>query len=258
LIIQDAAHFSVLKVTAAGWDVLKNNVFVELTRPHEVVRVAERANDLPRINQILFEVIRALLRSIAEEENIPPYAIFNDHTLKEIAARIPVDGASFLAISGVGEVKARQYGTRFLTVIRNFRKDHPEIAPLAEVHHAPREGKITDSMRETLIFYKQGLPLKGIADMRSFSLSTICQHISSLIQNGDITSLDGLVAPEKLAPIRDAFGKLGYATLGTVKEALGAGYEYEDLRFVRAFDEQTKQNAGEPLPAPSFKRREYD
>ncbi len=240
LIVQDHDHFSVVKVTRKGWDVLKNGLQVTLSRPKEIEGVSREAVELPAPNMKLFEELRQLRRTIAEQQSVPPYVIFNDYTLKEIAARLPVDGQEFLAISGVGEVKARQYGMQFLSVVRTFRKENPSIVGTDVVHHAPREEKVTDSAIDTLAYFRKGYSLAKIAGLRGFSVSTISSHLAALIQNGDITSIDSLVEPTKLAPIRAAFQKAGYAALGPVKEQLGDGFTYEELRFVRAFDERKK------------------
>jgi len=240
LIFQDHDHFSVIKVTPKGWEVLKQNRSVTLTRPKniEIEREASEAVDLPESNRELFEALRQLRRTLAEQQNVPPYVIFNDYTLKEIAARLPVDGQEFLAISGVGEVKAKQYGMQFLSAVRNFRKEHPQAAGTTAVHHAPREPKGGDSAYETLAFFRKGHGPKKIAELRKLAPSTISGHLASFIQSGEIQSLDMLVEPSKLAPIREAFQKLGYATLTEVKNHLGDDYSFEDLRYVRAFDEK--------------------
>jgi ATP-dependent DNA helicase RecQ len=240
LIVQDHDHFSVLKLTKKAWEVLRNERTVQLTRPKadEAEREAREAVDLPEANRKLFEELRVLRRTMAEQQNIPPYIIFNDYTLKEIAARVPTDGQEFLAISGVGETKAKQYGMQFLAVTRNFRKAHPELYKLSTVSHAAREPKGGDSAYESLALFKKGHSLQTIAELRAFSLSTIAGHIASLLQTGEISSLERLVADQKCAPIRAAFQKYGYASLLQVREALGADYSYDDLRFVRAFDEK--------------------
>jgi ATP-dependent DNA helicase RecQ len=241
LVIQDHEHYSVLKITNKGWSVLKNELQVTLARPERVERTAPEVAELPLASRALFEELRKLRRAIAEEHNVPPYIIFNDYTLKEIAARIPVDGQEFLTISGVGEMKAKQYGVQFLSLIRNFRKDHPEISRITEVVHAPREVKGGNSAYETLAFFRRGHGPKKIAELRSLAMSTISGHFASLIQSGDIESLDVLVSEDKQGPIRAAFQKLGYATLTEIKEHLGDAYTFEEIRFVRAFDERRKQ-----------------
>ena len=239
LIFQDHDHFSVVKVTPKGWEVLRQKRSVTLTRPKTVEHETREAIDLPAPYRELFDHLRELRRRIAEQQNVPPYVIFNDYTLKEIAGRVPVDGPEFLAISGVGETKAKQYGMEFLRLTRTFRKEHPELTRMTEIRHAPREPKGGDSAYETLAFFRKGHGPKQIAELRGLAASTISSHLASFIQSGQIASLDMLVEREKLAPIRAAFERFGYATLSEVKNYLGDEYSYEDLRYVRAFNERT-------------------
>jgi ATP-dependent DNA helicase RecQ len=240
LIIQDHDHYSVVKVTRKGWDVLKNGLKVTLNHPKQVEGISREAVELPALNMKLFDSLRQLRRTIAEQQSVPPYVIFNDYTLKEIAARLPIDGQEFLAISGVGEVKARQYGMQFLSVVRQFRKENPGIVGADIVHHAPREPKGGDSAYESLAYFRKGYSLQKIAGLRGFSAGTISGHLASFIESGEIESIERLVDESKLPAIREAFQKSGYATLSAAKEQLGDAYSYEDLRLVRAFDERKK------------------
>jgi ATP-dependent DNA helicase RecQ len=240
LVVQDHQQYSVLKITRKGWSVLKSELAITVSRPKHIERIGREAVELPPANRALFEELRKLRRQLAEKQNVPPYVIFNDYTLKEIAARVPIDGPQFLTISGVGEVKAKQYGVEFLRLIRNYRSQHQKIAPMAEIPRAPREAKGGDSAYETLALFRKGHAPKKIAELRGLAISTISGHIASLIQNGDIESLDMLVHQDKIEPIRAAFGKIGYATLTQIKEQLGDAYTFEELRFVRAYDERNK------------------
>jgi len=69
-------------------------------------------------NQALFEQLRELRRSIATEQEVPPYVIFHDKTLAAMAMHRPVDDGAFLQISGVGQAKLERYGEQFLAVLR--------------------------------------------------------------------------------------------------------------------------------------------
>ncbi len=69
-------------------------------------------------NQELFENLRELRRTIAAEQEVPPYVIFHDKTLVAMALYRPADDADFLTISGVGQTKLERYGERFLAAIR--------------------------------------------------------------------------------------------------------------------------------------------
>ena len=66
----------------------------------------------------LFETLRALRFEIAQEHGVPPYVVFGDKTLKEMAARRPQTKAQMLEVNGVGEVKYERYGEQFLSLLR--------------------------------------------------------------------------------------------------------------------------------------------
>ncbi|MDW7649744.1 MAG: DNA helicase RecQ [Bacillota bacterium] len=72
----------------------------------------------------LFERLRQLRKGIADRENIPPYIVFSDATLREMSERTPVDEQSMLRINGVGETKLERYGEEFLQLIRQYTKNN--------------------------------------------------------------------------------------------------------------------------------------
>ena len=73
-------------------------------------------------NAELFELLRALRREFAEEQNVPPYVVFADSVLNAMCMRLPRNEGEFLAVPGVGEVKLERYGKRFLEIINEWRR----------------------------------------------------------------------------------------------------------------------------------------
>jgi ATP-dependent DNA helicase RecQ len=73
-------------------------------------------------DQDLFEILRILRKKIADEENMPPYIVFSDVTLKDMASKYPKNSVEFLSINGVGEVKLKRYGAVFLEKITEYHK----------------------------------------------------------------------------------------------------------------------------------------
>ncbi|MBP3610009.1 MAG: DNA helicase RecQ [Lachnospiraceae bacterium] len=76
----------------------------------------------------LFHKLKELRLEIAREENMPPYIIFSDKTLIDMAAKVPVSQREMLDVSGVGEHKFAKYGERFLGVIEKFKEAYPELS----------------------------------------------------------------------------------------------------------------------------------
>jgi ATP-dependent DNA helicase RecQ len=76
--------------------------------------------DEGEVNMELFTELKKLRYSISREENVPAYIVFSDKSLKAMASDLPVTENRFLAISGVGMNKMKQYGEKFMKVIRKF------------------------------------------------------------------------------------------------------------------------------------------
>ena len=90
------------------------------------VRKAVKSGKEP--DPILFERLKALRKEIALKKNLPPYIIFSDTTLKEMATKFPHSSEEFHSITGVGEHKLRKYGDAFLKEIENYCRDYSLIS----------------------------------------------------------------------------------------------------------------------------------
>jgi len=117
---------SALKISPIGWKVLRGEQSIKLTLP---IIAKEKNTRKPKfikmtdegeVNVELFTELKKLRYSISREENVPAYIIFNDKSLKAMASDLPVTENQFLAISGVGMNKMKQYGEKFMKVIRKF------------------------------------------------------------------------------------------------------------------------------------------
>ena len=120
-------RYPVLIVSPAGAEVLKGQREVNLFAWPEARPTARRARRASaelddelegvEVDAGLFEDLRTLRRELARERGVPPYLVFNDRTLKELAARRPRDAAEFRRIKGVGDKKAAELGPLFLARI---------------------------------------------------------------------------------------------------------------------------------------------
>ncbi len=119
-LLQDIEHFSVLKLTARGQDILRVQETLLLARPRireKATKKPAAATDMDGRSTQLFESLRVLRKRLAEEKGVPPYVIFGDATLIEMSRKRPTTAAEFLAINGVGKVKLERHGAAFMDVI---------------------------------------------------------------------------------------------------------------------------------------------
>lgn len=131
-LVKQIGEFPTLAVSQMGKTVLRDRDVILLPKPKHVldgVHSSRLKNNTihagsgdPTHNSDLFEQLRTLRRSLAEELSVPPFVIFGDKTLKEIAHCLPQDRESFAKIFGVGERKLEQFGEKFLTVVQVYIK----------------------------------------------------------------------------------------------------------------------------------------
>ena len=115
-------EYKALHITPEGSQWLKSKSPLDIARERLNVkeRVSRKQLSEPADYDVgLFEQLRELRKEIADEQGIAPYMVFNDKSLKEMAASRPEERADMLEIGGVGEVKFERYGEAFLTAIRN-------------------------------------------------------------------------------------------------------------------------------------------
>jgi ATP-dependent DNA helicase RecQ len=121
LVAESQDGYPVLSLNEASWQVLKDQRKVHAATPaprRPARRQAAAAADLPAQGTALFERLRALRKRLADEHGMPPYVIFHDATLREMALRRPITLAELGGIRGVGEFKLSRYGEPFVAAVR--------------------------------------------------------------------------------------------------------------------------------------------
>ncbi|CZF81849.1 ATP-dependent DNA helicase RecQ [Grimontia marina] len=120
-LVQNIARSSVLQLTEEARPVLRGEIALELAVPRLGLSPRSKADKLGKRNydKKLFAKLRKLRKAIADEEDIPPYVVFNDATLIEMAEMIPTSQGELLAVNGVGQRKLEKYGNVFLDVIED-------------------------------------------------------------------------------------------------------------------------------------------
>ena len=240
LLFQNAEKFHVVELTEAGRAALKARQKITLTKPVEPTAVAgqHRVGEIG-CDESLFERLRVLRKKLADERAVPPYIIFSDVALRQMARFYPANGNEFSRISGVGEKKLREFGDAFLGEIAdhlrtNARQIFADDSFTASAEYAPSRSKVTDTVRETVHFFRQGKTVAQISRMRGLKDSTIFGHLEEALLAGEVIDVNTLVSPAAQKEIAVAFSKHGFGNLGGVVESLGGKYGYGECRVVRA------------------------
>jgi ATP-dependent DNA helicase RecQ len=236
---QDAARFNVLELTAEGRAVLTQRKPVQLTKPMKVPERRDHAVGEIACDEALFETLRGLRKSLADERGVPPYIVFSDVALRQMARQYPTRASEFSQISGVGQRKLDEYGEVFMTEIAAFLQDHPrQMFAEESFSPPPRASRLNDTTRETLRLYREGRAVGQIAITRSLALSTIFGHLATAAEAGETIDLGQLLTRRDQDDIRAAFTKHGFGNLMGVHDALGGRFETGLLRLCRAVQQR--------------------
>jgi ATP-dependent DNA helicase RecQ len=182
-----------LQLTDFSKKVLFENELVHLTKPTVAIeKSAKKKTGKKAISNTLFERLRKLRHSIALEEDIPAYLVFNDATLKIIEQERPMSDDEFLEISGVGQRKLEVYGTAFINEVIAFTKEKKVTKNKSDTH------KITYEL------YQEGLSIDEIAEKRKLTSTTIFSHIAKLYNDGKDIKIDELVSENEVNSVREA------------------------------------------------------
>jgi ATP-dependent DNA helicase RecQ len=250
LLEETSDGYSVLKLNAASWEVMRSQRTVEIVPPPRLGSQVEDVSQPKADMEMLFERLRALRKAIADEQSVPPYVVFADSSLRLMAQKQPQTLREFSKISGVGTHKRDRYGARFTAEIRAFCEEQgiPLRSEDADAHFEPApspaspEGMISTTHLHTLDLHQQGLSPAEIAEQRSFRLSTIFDHLGILMEAGQRVNLDSLVSPERQAVIEEAIAITGPDSLRMIRDHLGETYSYPEIRLVRAAWRQSHPN----------------
>jgi ATP-dependent DNA helicase RecQ len=188
-------------------------------------------------NQAMFALLRAKRKELADEAGVPPYVIFADRTLVEIAAYAPQSAERLLDISGVGQVKARRYGEAFLEIVRAYCQKHN----LPEKIKKTGRAKDDSGRRYVMVAeaFNAGESVTALMVRYQVTAGTILDHLARYAAAGHkLRRAEELLALSSASPDQQeaafaAFDELGTAFLKPVFDKLNETLDYNELKILR-------------------------
>jgi ATP-dependent DNA helicase RecQ len=246
--LQQEGEFHTLSLTAKALESLKKRqpIFGIVQEAAERVKKSKGKKIEIEYNNALFAILRQKRKEMADTAKIPPYVIFSDKTLIEMAAYYPQSSESVLNISGVGQAKAEKYGEAFLSVIKAFcekrglkEKTHP--AP----HSSSAKEKTTEndelSGRTLLIAqaFNDGANVQELMERHKVTMGTILEHLTKYVSAGNKLHNDAdlrtliSASPEQQQNAFAAFDELSPTYLKPVYDKLNGVLNYDELKILR-------------------------
>jgi ATP-dependent DNA helicase RecQ len=241
LLDQEPAY-RVLSVTAKGVEMLKSR---EQVRGHineakksERPGARRKASIESDYDKSLFSLLRNKRKELADAAGVPPYVIFSDKTLVEMAVYFPQARESLLNISGVGKVKYERYGAAFLAIIKEYCRGNE----LDEKYKTPMRQADKDANRRYVAVgeaYNAGESVDNLMKRYGVTADTILNHLARFIMAGNpLRTAEDLIALSKLSPdvqqkVFAVFDKSSPDMLKPVYDKLNGTVNYDELRIMR-------------------------
>jgi ATP-dependent DNA helicase RecQ len=243
---QSIGQYSKPYISEKGKLFLKNRDTIYLPTPKKEETQIEKEAVNTGYDSNLFRELRVLRKQIASNENVPPYIIFGDNSLQEMAYYYPTDKENFSKISGVGAQKLSRYGEDFIELINNYVKSNGlkpktinKTAGKTKRPQKKRTGVGRYQKTKTMLENKQ--PLDIIAGEQGVKENTIVGHIEKLLDAGEKFDLDYLIDDKKIFKTANkAFDKCGDEYLRPVFDELDGKVSYDDLKLIRAIRNNNK------------------
>lgn len=215
-----------LKIMPASENVLFGKQPIQLSR---ATAIKEKAAPVERIKPVpeqqrdeLFEILRQLRKTLAQEKGVPPYIIFTDVTLEAMAQTKPLSANDLQRVHGVGEAKLAAYGEYFLEAIRDY----------VDAHSASIRGS---TQRISTELFKEGLSIEAIAERRELNVSTIVGHIALSYEKGEDLDISTILPENNLQLILQSLKYLpDPSPLKTIFEYFDGKYDYGQIRLALA------------------------
>lgn len=249
LVEQKGNEYPILKLNAASWEVMKDHRQVRLRYfPHEAAEKAGgRSRDGSRkskteaaswegVDRDLFEFLRKVRLDLSTARGVPPYLIFGDATLRELARVRPSSVEKLSTIYGIGEAKLGDFGQTFFDALdkecqgRGLSRD-TKLPPQAT---KPADGATRPAATniQAAALFRKGMSVDDAAAQLGRAHSTTVQYLCDFLQDEPPQSVAAWVSNDVYRQVTDAASRVGAEKLKPIFEALDGKVSFDEIKIV--------------------------
>jgi ATP-dependent DNA helicase RecQ len=237
---KDIENYGLLKLTARGMEFLEKPTSFMLAEDHDYADTTDEENAFgartAAVDEELFSILKDLRKKISKQKDVPPFVIFQDPSLEDMAIQYPVNLDELQNISGVGAGKAQRYGEEFVELIQKYVEEKEIIRPLDMVV----KSVVNKSGLKVYVIQSIDMkrPLEDIAEAKGLEMGELVSEIEAIVNSGTRINLDyyinNAIDEERQHDIYSYFRE--EAESDSLEEAikeLGNEFEEEEIRLMR-------------------------
>ncbi|OFX85661.1 MAG: ATP-dependent DNA helicase RecQ [Bacteroidetes bacterium GWF2_33_16] len=240
---KDIENYGLLKVNQRGKDYMDNPVTFMLSKDHDFeaddddIEGRGGAGKSGAVDSELFNILKDLRKKVAKNMNLPPFVIFQDPSLEDMAIQYPITQDEMTRIVGVGSGKAQKYGKEFIELIKKYVDEKEIIRPQDMVV----KSVVNKSGLKVYIIQSidRQMSLDDIANAKGLSMAELLDEIESIVQSGTKLNIDyyinEVIDEDKQEDIFEYFREEAETeSIDAALEELGEDqYSEEEIRLVR-------------------------
>ena len=240
LLAKDIENYGLLKLTQKGMEFLEKPTSFMLAEDHDYADTSDEENAFgartAAVDEELFSILKDLRKKISKQKDVPPFVIFQDPSLEDMAIQYPINLDELQNISGVGAGKAQRYGTEFVNIIKKYVEEKEIIRPLDMVV----KSVVNKSGMKVYIIQSIDMkrPLEDIAEAKGLEMSELLSEVEAIVNSGTRINLDyyinSVIDEERQHDIYSYFREEAESdSLEAAYQELGNDFEEEEIRLIR-------------------------
>ena len=235
---KDVENYGLLKLTAAGKRFIKKPVSFMIVADREFSDdYVEDGHEggIGALDPMLLSMLKDLRKSMSKKHKLPPYVIFQDISLEQMATMYPIDLQELQNIQGVGAGKAKRYGKEFCSLIKKYC-DENGIERLEElrVRTVAKKSMLKVSIIQAI---DRQIDLDDLAEAKGLDFSELLDEIEAIVYSGTKLNIDyfieEVIDDEHVDDIYDYFMESETDDLNVAQDELGEDYNEDEIRLVR-------------------------
>lgn len=237
---KDIESYGVVKLTGKGKEYLKNPSSFMMTEDHEYTEaddetIVSSAKSSATADERLMTYLRDLRKKVAKNLGLPPFVIFQDPSLEDMALKYPITIEELSNVHGVGEGKAKKYGKEFVALIAKYVEDNDIIRPDDLIV------KSTGANSALKLYIIQNvdrkLSLEDIAKAKGLSMEELLKEMEQIVYSGTKLNIkywiDEILDEDQQEEIHDYFMETETDKISDAMKEFDGDYDFDELRLMR-------------------------
>jgi len=237
---KDIETYGVVKITKEGLNFIKKPVSFMMSEDHEYNEsedeaIVTAAKSSGTADEVLMGMLRELRKKVAKKLGVPPFVVFQDPSLEDMALKYPITLTELYNIHGVGEGKAKKYGNDFVTLINRYVEDNDIIRPDDLV--VKSTGVNSANKLYIIQNIDRKLPLSDIASAKGLSMDALIKEMEQIVYAGTKLNIkywvDDMLDDDQQEEIHDYFMESESDKIEDALKEFDGDYDIDELRLMR-------------------------